>query len=139
MTTEAISTVISALGVILSAGVSLLVARSTAANEIKKMQLSWEREDSVTSDDEFTAMVSAAIKYANTEDDDLMIDTLQKVASLRAKSVGEIAKTYDLLYLAVQRSNYTGIDKTLTELLNQKRDAQCNPLNSHTRKPKKHR
>jgi len=139
MNPETISTLISALGVILSAGVSLLVARSTAANEIKKMQLSWEREDTVTSDDEFTAMVSAAVKYANTEDDRYMIGTLQKVASLRAKAIGEIAKTYDLLYLAVQRGDYTGIDKILTELLNQKRDAQCNPLNSHTHKPKKHR
>ena len=139
MNPETISTLISALGVILSAGVSLLVARSTAANEIKKMQLSWEREDTVTSDDEFTAMVSAAVKYANTEDDRYMIGTLQKVASLRAKAIGEIAKTYDLLYLAVQRGDYTGIDKILTELLNQKRDTQCNPLNSHTHKPKKHR
>ena len=139
MTSETISTLISALGVILSAVVSLLVARSTAANEIKKMQLSWEREDTISSDDEFTAMVSAAVKYANTEDDDLMIDTLQKVASLRAKAIGEIAKTYDVLYLAVQRSNYTGIDKILSELLNQKRDAHGNPLDSHTHKPKKHR
>ena len=138
MTPETISTLISALGVILSAGVSLLVARSAAANEIKKMQLSWEREDTVTSDDEFTAMVSAAVKYANTEDDDLMIDTLQKVASLRAKAIGEIAKTYDVLYLAVQRSNYTGIDKVLTELLNQKRNTHTTPLYPHTNKPKKH-
>lgn len=138
MSSVVICTIITTIGVIVSALVSLFVARSTAANEIKKMQLSWEREDAVSSDDEFAAMVSASVKYANTEDDDLMIDTLQKVASLRAKSVGEIAKTYDLLYLAVQRSNYTGIDEVLTELLNQKRNAKANPLYSDANKPKKH-
>ena len=137
MSSVVICTIITTIGVIVSALVSLFVARSTAANEIKKMQLSWEREDAVSSDDEFAAMVSASVKYANTEDDDLLIDTLQRVASLRAKAIGEIAKIYDLLYLTVQRSDYTGIDKVLTELLNKKREIKSNTNPTQTHKPKK--
>lgn len=137
MAPETLSALISASGVILSAGVSLFVARLTATGEIKKMQLSWQREDARSSDDEFSAMVSALVKYANTEDDNLMIDTLQKVAALRAKATVDIGKIYDRLYNAVQSENYLQIDNVLTELLNQKRNANCNALYSHTNKPKK--
>lgn len=137
MSSVVICTIITTIGVIVSALVSLFVARSTAANEIKKMQLSWEREDAVSSDDEFAAMVSASVKYANTEDDELLIDTLQRVASLRAKAIGEIAKIYDLLYFTVQRSDYTGIDKVLTELLNKKREIKSNTNPTQTHNPKK--
>ena len=63
MNTEIICTIVTAGGVVLSSLISFFVARSTANREIRRMKLTWDREDAVTADKEFSSMSAAVAEY----------------------------------------------------------------------------
>src|SRR5699024_2941080 len=63
LNTEIICTIVTAGGVVLSSLISFFVARSTANREIRRMKLTWDREDAVTADKEFSSMSAAVAEY----------------------------------------------------------------------------
>ena len=137
MSSEITCAIITTVGLIMSTLISLFVARSTATNEIKKMRLSWEREDTVSSDDEFAAMASAVATYICCDVLLNHIDAMAKISALRAKEGAELSKHLDELYFAVREERHNQIDPLLTELLNKKREIKSNANPTQTHEPKK--
>lgn len=126
MKTEIITALISLAGVIASSVISWFISRNTATNEMKKMKLTWQHEDVVSSDDEFAdmaAMVSRCVKFKKGPESE---DAAAKVAALRSKESGNLAISLDNLYscITAQYPVGTKIDAALTEVINEKRKAK---------------
>ncbi len=120
-TDEVTSALIAVSGVFLSALVSLIIARLTAALELKKLERSWEHDTLVSSVEEYAAMAAAvsictmdtAIAYRR--------EALTKIAALRIKESGEMAAILDDLYASVHTENYRQIDIALKSAIDQRR------------------
>ena len=97
-------------------------AKQTANSEIEKMQLTWNREDLVTSDDEFADMASDVACYVHGGYSNQLKDALAKVAAVRSKESGEIGDTLDTLYLCLRQYDRDGADCALSTAIQQKRD-----------------
>lgn len=118
---ELACSVISAVGVALSAFVSKRTAETIANKETEKMKLKWEREDVVSSDEEFAAMVDAAAKtiaYPNSENYFIAIG---RIAAIRSKEIGTLGHFMDELYKAIRNRDYEKADEWLTKIIKQKR------------------
>ena len=124
MTTEVICTLIAVSGTVFSALLSFAISRSTANKEIEKMRLEWDREDLVSSEDEFAAMAGAVAKCMNCYTTSNQGRAMELVASVRAKESGSIGAALDDLYNALATSRTTETDEQLTRVINQKREAK---------------
>lgn len=138
MTTEVMCALTTVSGTLLSSLIAFLVSRSTANKEIEKMKLAWNREDSISSDEYFSAMASSVALYVNCNIGSYQTDAMGRLAALRATETGELAQNLDNLYFAVRDARHGEIDSLLTKLLNQKREAKAKSLDSNRNKPKKH-
>lgn len=119
--TELICSLITFAGVIASALISRNVSKNTAVKEIEKMQLEWDREDLVSSEEDFSKMISAVAKYTSGLYRGYQREALGEIASVRAKENGDLALTLDQLYQAVYDARPRDIDKHLTNVINEKR------------------
>lgn len=63
MSSEVICALIGAASTILSALIAFLVSRYTTAREFKKLKLTWQREDSVSYEEDYESMVAAVTQY----------------------------------------------------------------------------
>lgn len=124
MTTEVICALIAATGTVVSALIAWFVSRSAASKEIKKMQLAWEREDIVSSDDEFAAMSSAVAKFTQSENGHSQREALAVVAAVRSKESGEIAVALDELYRCISNGQPHYSDQALTRVIEKKRETK---------------
>lgn len=116
ISTELACTLITTGGIIFSALISKAVAKSTAAKEIEKMKLTWEREDLIESDDEFGEMVKLVILYLS----DIgygPYEALAAIGALRVKESTEIAALLDVLYQSVKKRDSAATDKLLDEVI----------------------
>lgn len=118
---EVTCSLISLLGVVISTLVSKSVSKNTTAKEIEKMKLSWDREDLVSSEEDFSKMASSVGKYVSTLHTALKRDALGEIASVRAKENGDLALALDRLYIAVSEGNVHDVNKCLTNVINEKR------------------
>lgn len=96
-------------------------ARDAAANEIEKMQLTWNREDTVSSDDEFAEMAAVVSKWSLWKNGAWEADAIEKIASIRAKETGVLGDLVDELYNCVNSEMYEKADKVLTKAINERR------------------
>lgn len=121
MSTEAIVALIAAAGTIGSALIAWLVARSTAAKEIEKMKMQWARDDIVSSEEEFTEMVSTVSAYLHSFAPNTK--AVSAVASLRSKENGDLAVLLDKLYadLAAGNTPHAKTDADLSKVIEEKR------------------
>lgn len=101
------------------------------------MKLSWEREDLVSSDDEFAEMASAVASFVQCCTGNRQKEALMKIAALRSKEVSDIAELLDALYTDVKAGSSLDIDNSLTKVLNKKRETQRKTDTSGRNKPKK--
>ena len=127
MSPEILSTLITAGGIIFSTGISWCVARHTANKELERMKLSWEHDDVVASDDEFSEMAAAVSKYLAQIIDGRWSkadDAIVKVAALRAKEIGALANALDVLYAYLLEGNTNEIQEALTKVIEEKRNAK---------------
>lgn len=121
MTTEVICALVTVGGTLLSALIAFFVSRTTANKEIEKMQLTWEREDIVSSDDEFAEMASAVARFVAYDSLQNQTEAMEKIAAIRAKEIGHTCASLDLLFRAVTTEDQGGADALLTEVINEKR------------------
>lgn len=124
MTIEVICSLITVGGVVFSALISYAISRSTANKELEKMKLSWEREDVVSSEDEFAGMASAVAKFVDYNNPRNRANAMEQVAAIRSKEVGTLGRLLDELYLAVQSGNHSEADIRLSQVIDQKREAK---------------
>lgn len=97
------------------------IAQDAATQEIKKLERTWEREDLVSSDEEFAAMAAAVAGYVGHSLDSYRRDALKLVASVRSKECGNIGSILDNLYQCLRRNDVQGVDQTLTMAIDEKR------------------
>ena len=130
MNTEIICTIIALCGTVLSALVSFFVSKLSIEKEIQKMQLEWKRQDIVSSDEDFSDMAVAVSRFIQMQNTKTHTDAVAAITKIRAKESGSIADSLDALYAAVGRRGYSynpnleQIDKLLSEILKQKRNAK---------------
>lgn len=124
MTVEVICALITVGGVVFSALISYAISRSTANKEIEKMKLSWEREDVVSSEDEFSGMASAVAKFVDNNTSRNRANAMEQVAAIRSKEVGVLGRLLDELYLSVQTGDTSEADIRLSQVIDQKRETK---------------
>ena len=128
ISSETICALISLTGLFVSGFLSFLVARFSIKKEIEKMQLLWEREDVIASDDEFAEMVSAVAAYIQSPYPPEATTAASKIAGIRSKETGTLALKLDQLYRNVSFQNLNAIDSSLTEVINEKRKRKSRHL-----------
>lgn len=135
MSAEIICALIAIAGTAVSAGVSWFVSRSTANKEIEKMQLAWEREDVISSDDEFAEMAAGVAEFVQSYSALHQRNAIAKVAAIRSKETGELGKLLDKLYDAIKSCDYIRTDIILSAVINEKRNAKskCNTPGGNTK------
>jgi len=110
MTTEVICAIIAAGGAIVSAVIARSVSHSTAKKELERLKLTWDREDVVSSDDDFAEMAFAVARYTQSRRetyDSSARDVISMVASVRAR-----------------RQDLAAIEDALTRVIDEKRKCQ---------------
>jgi len=122
--TEVLCTLITVAGTVLSALIAWFVSRSTASKELEKLKLTWEREDIVSSDDEFAAMASAVANYVHSNVPLCQREAMCAVASIRSKESGDLGTLLDQLYNAINSNYSIEADRLLSQVINKKRDAK---------------
>lgn len=121
MTAEILSGLFSLVGIVFSGVLSFLVAKSSASKEIDKLKLTWKREDVVSSDADFSEMVSSVAVYAKTLSITDMNTATKWVAKIRAQERGKLGELLDLLYLQLQEPLSSRMEDTLSEIIQEKR------------------
>lgn len=120
-----VSASITFIGTIISANIARKSARETAqeiANkEIEKMKLSWQREDMVSSDEEFAEMAAVVSKFVAYATGSWADEALEKIASIRSKECGMLGQIMDELYASVRDNQFQKADSLLTKAINEKR------------------
>lgn len=128
MSTEVLCTIVSVAGTVLSALVAWFVSKSTANKEIEKMRLNWEREDSISSETEFSEMVIAVTRYLHSQSEENFLLAIEKVNIVRLKETGrlfyELWTLYKSLEMCQDNKYHLEFAKDcLTKVIEQKREA----------------
>lgn len=121
MTTEVLSGLFSLVGIVFSGVLSFLVAKSSASKEIDKLKLTWKREDVVSSETDFSEMVSSVAVYAKTLSIDDMNTATKWVAKIRAQESGALGDLLDGLYNQLRDPIVFELEDTLSEIIKEKR------------------
>lgn len=124
-------------GIVVSALFSYVISRFTANKEIERMKLTWEREDVISSDDEFAAMAGSVAKFVSTHSETTKRRALEQVASIRSKETGELGRLLDNLYLEIQSGYPANADIHLSQVIDQKREAKIQAKATERNKPNK--
>lgn len=121
-----VAAIITVIGNIIAAKINqrttVKTAREAASNELEKMQATWNREDMVSSDEEFAEMANAVARYINIATYKYHVDAMGKVAAVRSKETGEIGAMLDDLYNCIRDGNTSAADFALTNAIAQKRN-----------------
>lgn len=108
-------------GAALSVLVSFLTAKLTLSKEIEKMMLQWERDDIVSSEEEFAEMAASVAKYVDKNVSSYKSDAVVHIAAIRAKENGELASLLDNLYHVTLKGEHAKVDSALTAVIENKR------------------
>ena len=135
MSSEMICALIAVAGTVLSALISYGVSRYTASKELEKMKLTWEREDIVSSEDEFAAMAKAVGAFVQSSHPSHQRAAMELVAAARSKEIGALGSLLDHLYMHIQSGHIGNTDVGLTKVINQKREAKSKANSSGSAKP----
>ena len=128
--TDILCAFISVIGAIISSVLAYFISRFSAQNEIEKMRISWEREDMISSDEEFTEMVVTVTRYINSKEKTDETAALEKINSLRSKELGELFFQLNLMQRIINIKDSEGkpdfkfLDKCLSDAIEQRRKAK---------------
>ena len=121
-----VSAIVAALGGIITTIINQRsarkIAQEAANQEIRKMERTWEREDVVSSDEEFAEMAKAVAQYIHRNTIPNSHEAIGLVASIRAKEYGELGKILDELQKAIDIHDLPRADRELTKAINKKRE-----------------
>lgn len=121
MTQEVLSGLFSLIGIVISGVVSFLVAKLSASKEVDRLKLIWKREDIVSSESDFSEMVSAVSVYAKTFRISDMNNAVKWVSKIRAQENGKLGALLDNLYIQLQNPVASEMENTLSEIIKEKR------------------
>ena len=120
-----VSAVITVLGNIITAKISQKAAvesaKDTAAHEIDKLQLMWQHESIVSSDEEFAEMAAVVSKFISYSNGAFDADAIEKVAAIRSKESGQLGRIMDDLYKSVLSDAYKQAEQLLAQAIDEKR------------------
>ena len=120
-----VGAIVSFVGNIIAAKIAqktaIKAAQEATAQEIKKLERTWEREDIVSSDEEFAEMSCAVSKYIHRNTIENGTDAVGKVASIRSKEHGELGRILDALHKCLDDRDLDGASKELTKAIDEKR------------------
>ena len=124
MNIDFLSVLADALGILVSAVVSWLIAKHASLAEIKKLKTTWDHEKQIATDEDFDKMVSAVSSYIRRSSTNAYTAAVAAVAVFRAKSVGEMADAVDRLdkAFACRSENTSNIEAALTAVIEQRRN-----------------
>ena len=137
MSPEIICTLISVTGVVLSGVISVISSRIIANNELKKLERSWAREDSATSDEEIEQLAAAIYDFVTCGNDNFRLPAISKLAAIRAKETSDLAPLLDQLHDALYRCNRSQSEQLFSEVIKHKREQHRTQQNPKAIKPKK--
>lgn len=153
MKTEIICAIIALAGTAISGLLSWFVSRTSATKEIEKLKLTWEHENSVTSDDEFADMVAAVALCIQEKLPASFDSAISRVAAVRSKERGSLANRLDDLYhILFDISPNSGIvdfygrdyqeqlrkvNECLSQVIEEKRKNKSGQHGTRTQKPTK--
>ena len=100
---------------------TLEAAREAASQEIKKLERTWEREDIVSSDEEFAEMSSAVAIYVYQATIPHSRDAIGKVASVRSKEHDNLGRILDALHQSITNGDTSRAERELTKAIDEKR------------------
>ena len=113
---------------LISAVISLVIShfssRAIVKKELEKMKLAWQREDSVTYENEFSEMVNAVSRYIVSCYSSDKQEALGKVGCLRSKRSGSVAFFLDELYQEISENQNDCIKDTLAILVDEERKSK---------------
>lgn len=120
-----VSAFITLIGNIIAAKIAqktaLKTALETTNQEIKKLEKTWEREDIVSSEEEFSAMTTAVARYIHRNTIDNGVDAAGKVAGVRSKEHGEMGRILDALHQSIDDRDLEKSAMKLSEAIDAKR------------------
>ena len=118
---EIIDALVNVGGLILPALISFGISKYTINKEIEKLKLTWNREDVISSDEEFAEMASAVSQFVYYNCETNRENAIIKIAAARSKETGELGVFLDDLYKNVQSDNRSEADALLTATIQEKR------------------
>ena len=127
LSNESVCALISLAGTVSSALVAWLVAVRTSKNEIRKMKLAWTREDTVSSEKDFTEMVQAVTAYIQHPSNFNQAVAAEKVAVVRSKESGSLASLLDRLYKHIDDTasfDKDTLNRQLSKIIENKRNSK---------------
>lgn len=127
MKTEIVCAVIALTGTLCSVIISWFISQQSIKSENDKLQKTWDREDVVSSDDEFAQMAESVAVYIHSSYS--KATCIGKVAALRSKEHGALAKSLDKLYSSIQSGDKTAVNLALSEVIEEKRKAKFHQEN----------
>ena len=120
-----VSAFIAMIGSIITAKIAqktaVKTAEETANREIEKMERTWQREDLVSSDEEFAEMASSVAAFVFYNDGTGRLQAMQHIAAIRSKEVGHIATILDNLYNDVRAKKIASANLLLNDAIEEKR------------------
>lgn len=121
-----VSAVITLIGNLVAAKIAqrtaIKAAQETTNQEIKKLERTWEREDVVSSDEEFAEMAKTVAQYVHRDTIQHGSAAVGLVASVRAKEYGELGQILDALHKALDDRDLARAERELTKAINKKRE-----------------
>ena len=136
MSPEIICAALSLLGVFLSSVIAFLTSRAIARNEIRKLRLTWDREDSLEFDKGLQELFQLVYEFIDCQNDSFAIPAISRLAPLRAKETGPAAPLLDELHIALDSHNRHLCRILLSELVVKYRETKSNTEKKHAKKPK---
>lgn len=116
MNTEVRCSLIALVGVLVSAVVAYLVSR----NEIKKLKLTWIRDDSLTFNDDFKETCSCILNYLDTGSEHHRKIAYQQVFLLQSSAPKSMVPTLKKLQAHLEAGNKSKVEELLQQLISLK-------------------
>ena len=135
MSSEVICLIITTVGSLAAAAISAATSKKVAASEIKKLKLTWEREDAITSSEDIAELTRLVYSFTSCLNDAFAIPAISKTAEIRTNATGEFAAALDELYDALSQRNRIKAESLMSEVIKSKSLVSAIPAH----KQKKHK
>lgn len=121
LSSAVVSTLVSVIGGIITAHISRKNAADAAKQELERLERTWDHEDIVSSEDEFSEMAALVSKFVCFANGAWDVDALSKVAEVRSRESGVLGTILDKLYASIRQCHYQDADNLLSEAIAEKR------------------
>lgn len=120
MSTEVVCIMITTIGALVTTAISAVTSKKVAANEIKKLKLTWDREDAKTSSEDIAELTKLVYSFTNCQNNTFAIPAISKTAEMRLNATGDFAAALDELYTALSQCNRIKAEQLISEVIKSK-------------------